>query len=249
MTNKRISRKGPGRAGRGIPRGLAGSLVERLLAEVASGKLRPGDRLPPEPRLAERMGVSRPTLRQALKTLEAGGILEARPRRGTTLAQSSPKSLGPLFGAHLALAGISLRAVAEARAVLESSLARLAARNRKARDLERLEAALADLEDTEAGAEEHLEAEMRFHGAIVEAAGNPVLGALRDVLGLYFEKVRPRVGKSSRRRQAAILRQHRRIYEAIRARRSEETAALVARHLAPTLRSAMTGKSGGRKGG
>jgi GntR family transcriptional repressor for pyruvate dehydrogenase complex len=221
-------------------RGLAASLVEELLAEVASGGLKPGDRLPPEPVLAGRFGVSRPTLRQALKTLEAAGILSSRPRRGTVLAHSSPRSLGPLFGAHLALAGIPLRQVAEARAMLEESLARQAARNRRAEDLAEMRAALDEMADS-LGSAERVEAERRFHGAILDAARNPVISAFREILSLYFERVRPQVGRKgpqARRREARTLRQHREIFEAIRERRAEEAARVMRRHLVPTLKPA-----------
>jgi GntR family transcriptional repressor for pyruvate dehydrogenase complex len=230
---------------------LAAGLVEHLLAEIASGRLKPGDRLPPEPEMASDLGVSRTTVRQALKSLEAAGVLESRPRRGTVLARSAPASLGPLFGAHLALAGISLHAVAEARAALEGSMARLAARNRKARDLREMEAALTELERFASGSQAHLSAEKRFHWAIVVAAGNPVLGALRDVLELYFQKLGPLAGRrASPRRQATILRQHQRIYESIRARRGEEAGRLIARHLAPTLKpgAARGDRNAGRAG-
>jgi DNA-binding FadR family transcriptional regulator len=250
MTNRR---QPPPRRATSNRRGLAASAVEDLLAQIASGRLKPGDRLPPEPEAAARFGVSRPTMRQALKTLEAAGVLESRPRRGTVLARSSPGSLGPLFGAHLTLAGIPLRAVAEARAVLEGGMARLAARNRKARDLKELGAALAELEEAGSGTEAYLSAEKRFHGAVVVAAGNPVLSALRDVLSLYFEKSWPRARrKASPRRHAAIQREHRRIYEAIRGRQAEDAAGLIARHLAPTLRPdaarGRTAQKGGWKG-
>jgi GntR family transcriptional repressor for pyruvate dehydrogenase complex len=237
MTNR------PERDERGAKRrGLGASLVDELLAEIASGGLKPGDRLPPEPVLAGRFGVSRPTLRQALKTLEAAGILSSRPRRGTVLAHSSPRSLGPLFGAHLALAGIPLRQVAEARAMLEESLARQAARNRRAGDLAEIRAALEEMESAEGG-EERVAAERRFHGAILDAARNPVISAFREILSLYFERVKPLTGrkrKNWRRHEARTRRQHREIYEAIRDRRAEEAARLIHRHLLPTLKPALT---------
>jgi GntR family transcriptional regulator, transcriptional repressor for pyruvate dehydrogenase complex len=246
MTNRKPEPKRRERLGRG--RGLASGLVDELLAEIAAGALKPGDRLPPEPQLAVRFGVSRPTLRQALKTLEAAGILESRPRRGTTLARSSPRSLGPFFGAHLALAGIPLVAVAEARAALEQSLARLAARKRRAGDLAAMRAALEE-QEASVNKDQDIAAEQRFHGAILEAARNPVMSAFREILSLYFERVRlPAHSKDRSRRKARTRRQHRAIYAAIRDRRSDEAARLIHKHLAPTLKPVSSASASGRKG-
>ncbi len=218
-------------------------MADRLLRDIAAGRLKAGDRLPSEPDLASRLGVSRPTLRQALKSLEAAGILVSRPRRGTALSQPSPRSLGPLLGAHLALAGVSSADVAEARAAMEEGLVRLAARNRSARDLAEMRDAVEDMECAAGNVRRILAAERRFHCAIVEAAHNPVLAAFRELVLVYFDRIRLRVGAPADPAGAArTLRGHRGILAAIESRNARRAAAAMRRHLAPTLAVRAGGK-------
>ncbi len=146
------------------------------------------------------------------------------------------------------MAGIPLHAVAEARAALEQILARLAARKRRAGDLAVMRAAIEE-QEIASNRDEDIAAEQHFHGAILEAARNPVLSALREVVSLYFERVRIPVRRKDRsRRDARTLRQHRAIYEAIRDRRSDEAAQLIHRHLAPTIKPPSATSRSSRKG-
>jgi GntR family transcriptional repressor for pyruvate dehydrogenase complex len=228
-----------------VGRRLAGSLVDRLVQDITAGGLKPGDRLPPEPELAARFGVSRPTLRQALKSLEAAGLLTSCPRRGTVLAASSPGALGPLLGAHLALADISLAEVAEARAAIEEALAGLAAERRTEGDLAAMRQAIRNEEEARGDLAACVAAERRFHGAIVDAAHNPVLSAFRDLVLSYFNRVRPASAPGTVEAAAErTLRGHREICEAIGERSAEQSAAAMRRHLAPTLAAGVSGESG-----
>ena len=219
-------------------------MADRLLRDIASGKLKAGDRLAAEPALASRMGVSRPTLRQALKSLEAAGILVSRPRRGTRLSAPSPGSLASFLGAHLALAGVSPAEIAEARALLEAAAVRLAARRRSARDLAAMRTAVEEMERAEGRTGRILAAERRFHGAIVEAARNPALSALRELIAAYFAMTRPRYGLAADKAIAErTLRGHREILAAVERRDEDRAAAAMLRHLAPTL----SDKTGGKR--
>jgi GntR family transcriptional repressor for pyruvate dehydrogenase complex len=207
-----------------------------LLGEIARGALTAGDKLPTEHELCKRFGISRTTVRDALKSLERAGIVQARPRRGRILRESDPAALVPLFSAHLALRGVSLEDVAQARLVLEESIVRVAAARRTRRDLAELEEALREMEGADEDTERLVQAERRFHGALFLAAHNPVLSAFREVMEAYFEMSRPRTGRrSTPKKRAHSRRLHRLIYEAVADRKPERAAVLMREHLETTI--------------
>ena len=127
-------------------------LSHAIIGELLSKGLRPGDRLPTENELAAMFSVSRPTLRQSLKVLEFSGIIESVPRRGTILKQANPGALAPLFAAHMALGSAEsdpsaeINTLAEARWLVERSLAILAVERRTDADLAAMDRAITDFE-------------------------------------------------------------------------------------------------------
>lgn len=213
------------------PPRLAAAIAERLQALILEGVLRPGDRLAPERELAERLDVSRPSLREGIALLEEKGLLESG-RGGTFVA----RFLAPLSDPLAALYAGNERVAAdyfELRLTMEAEAARLAARRATEPDraairaeLDRLRAAH-DANDPKAEAE----ADIDLHQRIYEASHNVVLlhmmRAMADLLrrGIFYSRDqlyrRPEV-------QAAILAQHVAIAEAILAR-DEAAAAEAAR--------------------
>jgi GntR family transcriptional regulator, transcriptional repressor for pyruvate dehydrogenase complex len=113
--------------------------VEQLIHD---GRLRVGDRLPPERELSELLGVSRAAVREALRVLEAQGALRPRvgtgPDSGNVIAAMPGAGLTQFLRLHIALAHFPLDDVVEARAVLERSSARLAAERARSEDLARM---------------------------------------------------------------------------------------------------------------
>jgi GntR family transcriptional regulator, transcriptional repressor for pyruvate dehydrogenase complex len=173
------------------------TLPESLLQSFAHRGLRAGDRLPTEEELTRRHGVSRPTLRQALKVLEFSGLIESAPRRGSVLKQANPQALGSLFAAHVALHPVDdrggppdeLAALAEARWILERSIAETAAKRRNHDDLEAMHAAeqrfaeAIHRRDRRACAA----ADAEFHRAYVRSVHNHVFICLSGVIDGYFD--------------------------------------------------------------
>ncbi len=147
--------------------------VERLLQAIRLGVAAPGDRLPAERDLAARLGVSRVTLRDALRAIADAGYVESRRGRygGTFVAESLPAPVPPP-----APAG-DLEDVLTMRHVLESGAAEAAAaRALGPADRQALTAALLDVSDVDAGgAEDYRRRDSRLHLAIAEAAGSPSL--------------------------------------------------------------------------
>ena len=150
--------------------------ITQIEALIRRGELRPGDRMPPERELAELLGVSRPTVREALRALSILGIVRSRHGSGNYLGSLDEQALQePLrWLLTLSLPAQDVNAVLEFRSVLESGLARLAAERISDEALARLRDLLKDLEASESD-EEVLSADMRMHGVIAEEANNPLL--------------------------------------------------------------------------
>src|SRR5437763_4544758 len=150
-------------------------VVERLREHIADSGLDLGDRLPPERELAERLGVSRASVKQAIVVLEVQGIVEVRHGGGTYLRR---RQLDTEPVEELVARKRRLPDVLEAREALEVKLAELAAMRRSDADLAEIDAALADMHaEVEAG-ELGTEGDRRFTAAVSSAAHNVLLAEL-----------------------------------------------------------------------
>jgi GntR family transcriptional regulator, galactonate operon transcriptional repressor len=173
-----------------LKRTLSDQLADDLGQEIVRGSLRPGDALPSEESLLARFGVSRTVLREALQVLAAKGLLEARPRRGTSIRPYSAWSrLDPVlleWHARLPADHPMLPQLMEVRRIVEPSAAALAARRAGSDDRERIASAYAGMEAAGEDVEAFIRSDLEFHTAILEASGNqfllPLAHAIRATL-------------------------------------------------------------------
>ena len=159
---------------------LARQIAESLREMILSGKLKIDERLPTEDELAVRFGVSRPTIREALKRLAAENLIQSRRGPGGTLVKRpSLDDVSTRFAeAMRLLAGLGEfkpEAIFEARSELESLCCRLAAKRRKKADLDNMRAELTQQRDPKLSDEEFCASDVRFHRVLVEATQNPIL--------------------------------------------------------------------------
>ncbi|GAA2945892.1 FCD domain-containing protein [Microbacterium luteolum] len=160
-----------------------------LRREMALGRIRPGDRLPPERRLSEQLGVSRETLRQALRILEGSGqIVISRGASGGAIVQDA--ALDPrLIREEVRTRSGEIGELTEFRAIVESGGAALAAVRRSDDDLEAMAQAQRDLAEAATKAESRI-ADTDFHIALAEASGNSfVRDAVEEARVRMFEPV------------------------------------------------------------
>jgi GntR family transcriptional regulator, transcriptional repressor for pyruvate dehydrogenase complex len=188
---------------------------------VAAQGLRPGDRIGTEQQLATAYGVSRPTVREALRLLAGAHLVRASQGRGGGIfVDSTPdegigRNLSDSIGMLLSTEGVSLHDLLEARVVLEVPLAGLAARNATAETVSQLEAAIAVQEGAVAGDETFSAADSRFHQTIAKAAGNDLLVAFtRWILDVLLPHLIAYIGPALAGED--IIAQHRAILRAIR---------------------------------
>ncbi|MGP4017126.1 FadR/GntR family transcriptional regulator [Saccharopolyspora sp. 5N708] len=202
-------------------------VVQRLREHVADSGLRVGDRLPPERELAERLGVSRASVKQAIVVLEVQGLVEVRHGGGTYLRRAS---LDAEPVEELVARKRRLPDVLEAREALETKLAELAAQRRTEDDLAEIDAALADMRREIADGGLGSEGDRRFHAAITAAAHNPLLADFMRTIAAEIAESRQ---ESLRQpdRPGKSLGQHERIAEAIRAGNPRAAVTAMRRHL------------------
>jgi GntR family transcriptional repressor for pyruvate dehydrogenase complex len=208
----------------------AGSqVVDHVRREIRAGRLGPGDRLLPERELALSMGLSRPSLRSGLRTLQAMGVITSRRGAGTFIVEGPP-CLGKAPLEFLAtLHGFTLDQMYETRRMLEVGAASLAAERATG---ERLAAMADEITGMFATLEEpqtFLRHDLGFHRAVAAASGNPIVAAIIGTLTeIIWEAGRINMEGFSLRESATT---HRRIYEAIRSRSAERARREMNDHL------------------
>ncbi|OLZ49741.1 FadR/GntR family transcriptional regulator [Amycolatopsis keratiniphila] len=202
-------------------------VVERIKAHVEESGLHAGDKLPSERDLAERLGVSRASIKQAIVVLEVQGLLESRHGGGTYL-RNDHLDVEPVD--ELVARRSRLPEVLEAREAMETKLAELAALRRTDEDLAAIDAALefmkSEIEDGGHGAE----GDRRFHEAITAAAKNALLAEFMRSIDTQIAESR---NESLRQpgRPWRSLSQHQRIAEAIREGAPKAAATAMRQHV------------------
>jgi GntR family transcriptional repressor for pyruvate dehydrogenase complex len=180
---------------------LVGEIVEQLINYLASNRIGPGDKLPSERALSERLGIGRSSVREAVKALHLLGIVDVRLGDGTYLRARESAVLPQILEWGLILSQPSTADLVEARQFIEVFIARRAAERFTQGDADSIAAAdslTACLERmTKArlsgNPQEHVEADVEFHMGIAELAGNAVvvemLRSIRGLLHVWFTRM------------------------------------------------------------
>ncbi len=152
-------------------------VAEQIIQAIKDGRYRPGDKLPPERALAEDMGVSRSSVREALSALQVLGVVESRPGDGTYVGElPEPTGLADRILPLLAESDSPFK-IFEARNAFEMGVVELAAENASQDDISRIRQALEDMRRAASGGDfqGYLDANLSFHLAIARATGNVVI--------------------------------------------------------------------------
>jgi GntR family transcriptional repressor for pyruvate dehydrogenase complex len=214
------------------------SLAERvgvaLMDTITSGRLAPGDRLPSERDLGEQFGVSRTVVREAMRGLQARGVLKVQPGRGAEVVAPPASQITEAFTLFLRGAGtqqiIDGEHIGEVRETLEIKLAELACRRATREDLELMGAAIAAMA-AETDVERASAYDMQFHRLIASATKNLLFVVLLDSLGDVLLELRRRSLAVQGRRDGAVA-EHRRILDSLTAGDVTAARAAMADHLA-----------------
>ncbi len=210
----------------------SGEIVAQIERAIFGGQLAPGDRLQSERELAEQFGVSRITVRDALRVLEARGLVRVKvgASGGAFVSETNLDQVAESISTMIRLKRMTLSELAEARTVVEAATAELAAQRADHAAVTQITATVESGRRVVRERDSHLMASMDFHVAVARAAGNEVLyatvrayhelivGALRDM----------RDPRSAR----ATQKYHEEILDAIRKRDADAARAAMLEHLA-----------------
>jgi GntR family transcriptional repressor for pyruvate dehydrogenase complex len=210
---------------------LGQQVVNRILELVSTGNLRPGDRLPSERKLIEIFGISRPSLREALRALSVLGVVEPRHGGGAYITNLEPERLLAPLDFYLSLSQSNLDDSFESRRVIEVEIVRKAARKADAEDLAEL-AAMIDAQPAVVSDPIAFRIlDSRFHEKLSEIAGNAVLQRVANALYNMGLDIRRRATEA-RSTIAQSSKDHALIVEAISARDPDRAAEAMRCHLA-----------------
>lgn len=205
--------------------------IEKIKAMIVSGELAPGDRLPPEKELADRLGLSRSSMREAVKALEVIRVLDVRRGDGTYVTSLEPRLLLEAISFVVDLHDDqSLLEIFAVRRILESQATGVAAQRAEQPDVTALEEEIAAI-SSDTDIETLVEHDVRFHSAIVALAGNAYLAGLVD--SLTSQTVRARVWRGLTEDGAVerTLAEHRAIVDAIADHDVELATSLARAHI------------------
>lgn len=216
------------------PRRLYRQIAEQIGALIASGEFAPGKRLPPERHLAQMLGVSRPSVREALIALEIAGLVDVRVGSGIYVRDAASPAPAVTASAAPEVPDPGPFELLRARRLIEGETAALAAKSSKEQDLDAINESIAWMvQENERNAPTQ-EGDREFHIRIAEASGNSALAVV--VRGLWDQRYRPMYTKieqhfSTPALRAQSLSDHVAIFEAIEKKDARAARAAMHRHL------------------
>ncbi|PWM76171.1 MAG: hypothetical protein DBX90_11655 [Lentisphaerae bacterium] len=209
------------------------TLADQLLQMAIDGNMKTGDKLPGEIELAEKFQVSRVSIREAINGLKFLGILDAAPRRGTTIAALDYRRLVKYIGFQMAFSSMSEAELFEARLALETGMLELVAKRMTDEtwaELRELAEACRRASDEPEAVAASIEADMRFHRRLLELSGNGMLQAFVKLIEVFFlSSNRPPANRQDQENAAEV---HLMIVEALHDRNVELARGLMQKHLA-----------------
>lgn len=219
-------------------------VLRHVEGELASGRLRVGDRLPGERALGTQLGISRASVREGIRVLEAMGVIRTAvgsgPDAGAVVVADTSAGITSALRLHLASSTLPVADLVRTRLLLEGWAVREAARRRDEPMLDTAQALLDEMDGVDA-VEQFLRLDAEFHVTLSRAAGNTVVAAimtsLRGAIHDYVRAAAPGDWAPTARR---LRRQHRNVLAAVRAGDGDRAARLVERHIEGFYRARST---------
>lgn len=203
--------------------------VEEILAGITRGRLRRGDRLPNESELATELGISKPTLRQALRVLERSSVLKVRPGKGGGIFLESELLPFDLVTANVRLETENVVEILRGRRVIETAVTHAASAAATNDDLAELERSIRMLRRDETAHQRILRADALFHATVAQATHNRLLVESMRLVGRQLAPLRDMlVGRPED--VEVMIDIHRRQLRAMRHREPDDLEAVLDQH-------------------
>ena len=207
-------------------------IVDQIQQQILSGALKPGDQIPAERDLADRFGVSRTAVREAIKSLTEKGLIEVFVGRGTFVTNLSPDRVVESMTLLLHNEPHNVASLQEARELLEVPTARLAASRRSDTHIARLRAIMAEMEQETTISPRLVDGDTEFHVEVARATGDPVLVLLSQTIVALLRTERLYREDFDVARLPTALADHRDIVDAIADGDPDRAAQAMTEHLA-----------------
>lgn len=213
-------------------------VVEQIQREILARRLKVGDRLPGERQLSEMLGVSRASVREAMRVLERLSIIRARtgtgPESGSVVVAEVGDAFSDALLMHTALDKLSIEEVIDVRSMIEGYAVRGAAAPEAVDALAPVREALERMDAPDLDPQAYLKLDAAFHLAICEASGNRLVAhlmrSIREVVQLTLGRIFTGVPDWDAMR-VEVTREHREIFEAIEGGDGDKACELVSAHI------------------
>ena len=215
---------------------VSDEIVDQLIDLISRGVLKPGQRMPSEKQLSQQFGVGRTSVREALRSLSATGIVESRPGEGNFVSEDNSKYLEKTLQWGLLLDRKVLEDLIETRLMLESHTSFLAAQKASRKDLNEISSTIERMEELTADPDEYLEFDLRFHLAIAQATQNSILRQLLSMTRGYLqvwikETLSETPASESGSRAKLSIAEHRKIFLALEQRKADQAREAMTEHI------------------
>jgi GntR family transcriptional repressor for pyruvate dehydrogenase complex len=214
------------------PRKISDIVYKQLISLITSGHFKPGEKLPSERTMALDLGVSRQSIREAINRARIEGLIEVKQGGGTFVISSIKGNLRPPLSILLEEQAERILEFLEMRKVIEGWCAERAAENASAGDLRKMRGTLGRMEKARLSVAVWEKADMDFHSAIAAATHNVVamhvMEGLKDSFQTFFHVKKFTTGTENR---DVLLRQHKKIFDAIKEKNPREARKKVLHHL------------------
>jgi GntR family transcriptional repressor for pyruvate dehydrogenase complex len=206
-------------------------IVQQIEESIVQGDLKPGDQLPAERELAQRFGVSRTAVREAVKALREKGLVEAYSGRGTFITDGTTRAVRQSLDLMVKIGQPEgSNHLAEVRAILEPEIAALAAARIQETELATMREAVAVMDRSGQDPQAYIEADLDFHLALAEGAANPLILSLLDSIVALLREQRLRIFRVPGGPDRGQI-HHKRILEAVERHDSERARQSMKAHL------------------
>jgi len=212
------------------------NIIEQLIALIKDGTLKPGDKLPPERKLAEDLNVSRTAIREALRSLETMGYIVSKVGGGTYINEITLGNVMNPFSAVLSQNKKLIVELLEVRMLLETEIARLAALRITPAKIQALQKAVEAMRAEVTAGHNGLDADNDFHNALAVASENEALKLILDMCGDLLTQTREAT-LNLEGQPEITLKDHEQIFEAVRKGDSMLAARRMKQHLADAQRN------------
>jgi GntR family transcriptional repressor for pyruvate dehydrogenase complex len=211
-------------------------IVDQIRLLMRQGQLKPGDRLPPERDLCERFGVSRVTVREALRMLESSGLVEIRvgARGGAFVTAPSSDRVGEGLADLLTLSVISAADVTEVRMILEAGIVPLVCERATEEDLAELEAICQRSEAALAAGDYSMDLSLEFHIRVAQSTHNPAVVMLVESFRGPILMSLQQAHEAAPEMGGLGTREHQQFIQAVRRRDADTASTIMREHLERT---------------